>query len=174
MNFYYHFPKRHKEVSTVSTIYKIKNTLLKLEITVTIFLLLVTFTIVIVEVIFRYLGIPLYWAEEIARYSFVWLIMFGCIVGIEKKIHFQIDFFAKSLNKKLQKIIFYISNLITGVFLFFLAYKGIILCIKAQGATSPALGVPQYYAYMAIPITAILMLFHLSIQIYEGMKERVN
>ena len=158
----------------MSTIYKIKNTLLQLEIAVIIFLLLVTLTVVIIEVIFRYLGFPLYWSEEIARYSFVWLIMFGCIVGIEKKIHFQVDFFAKSLNKKLQKIIFYISNLITGVFLFFLAYKGVMLCINAQDVTSPALGFPQYYAYVVIPVVAVLMLFHLSVQVFEGIKGRKN
>lgn len=158
----------------MSTIYKIKNMLLQLEIAVVIFLLLVTLTIVIIEVIFRYLGFPLYWSEEIARYSFVWLIMFGCIVGIEKKIHFRVDFFAKSLNKKLQNIIFYINNLITGVFLLFLAYKGVMLCINAQGVTSPALGVPQYYAYLAIPVVAVLMLFHLSVQVFEGMKGEKN
>jgi len=158
----------------MSTIYKIKNSLLQLEIAVVIFLLLVTLTVVIIEVIFRYLGFPLFWSEEIARYSFVWLIMFGCIIGIEKKIHFQVDFFAKSLNKKVQKIIFYISNLITGVFLFFLGYKGIMLCINAQDVASPALGVPQYYAYLVIPITTVLMLFHLSVQVFEGIKGGKN
>jgi len=158
----------------MSTIYKIKNTLLQLEITVVIFLLLVTFTVVIIEVIFMYLGFPLFWSEEIARYSFVWLIMFGCVVGIEKKIHFQVDFFAKSLNKRIQKIIFFIGNLITGAFLFFLAYKGVMLCINAQDVTSPALGVPQYYAYLAIPFASALMLFHLSVQVFESIKRRKN
>ena len=156
----------------MNTIYKIKDRFLQIEIAIVIFLLLVTFTVVIIEVIFRFLGFPLYWSEEIARYSFVWLIMFGCIVGIEKKIHFQVDFFAKSLNKKLQKINFYISNLVTGVFLFFWAYKGVLLCINAQGVTSPALGIPQYYAYLAIPVTTALMLFHLLIQFFEGIKVR--
>jgi len=158
----------------MNTIYKIKDKFLQIEIAIVIFLLLITFSVVIIEVIFRFLGFPLYWSEEIARYSFVWLIMFGCIVGIEKKIHFQVDFFAKSLHGNVQMVIFYFSNIITGVFLFFLAYKGILLCINAQGVTSPALGIPQYYAYLAIPVATALMLFHLLIQFFEGMKGRKN
>ena len=133
-----------------------------------------TFVVVIVEVIFRYLGFPLYWSEEIARYSFVWVILFGCIIGIEKNIHFKVDFFTQSLSKKIQKVIFYFSHFVTGVFLFFLAYKGIMLCINAQGVTSPALGIPQYYAYLAIPITSVLMLFHLSLQAFESIKGKEN
>jgi len=147
----------------------IKNILLQAETKFTLILLILLLSIVIIEVILRYLRLPLYWSEEISRYLFIWMVMFGCIVGVEKKTHFRVDFIIRSVNKKYKRLAFILSNLVAVLFVSSMFYEGIILCIKTQRATSPALGIPQYYTYLAIPIAALLMLVHLLIQIYEKL-----
>jgi len=147
----------------------IKNLLNQFEIKIVLFLLISLISVVVVEVILRYLRLPLYWSEEISRYLFIWMVMFGCIVGVEKKTHFRVDFIIRSVNKKYKRLAFILSNLAAILFVSSMFYEGIILCIKTQRATSPALGMPQYYAYLAIPIAALLMLVHLLIQIYEKL-----
>jgi TRAP-type transport system small permease protein len=148
---------------------KIKDILIQAETKITLFLLMLLLIIVVVEVILRYLRLPLYWSEEISRYLFIWMVMFGCIIGVELKTHFNVDIIIRSVKERYKRVAFIISNLVAIVFLSYMLYEGIILCIKTQRATSPALGMPQYYAYLAIPIAAFLMLIHLFIQIYEKL-----
>ena len=147
----------------------VRNTLLNWEISIVLFLLIFLLVVVVTEVIFRYLDFPLYWSEEIARYTFIWMVMFGCIIGVEKKIHFQVDIIVRSANKKIQRFIFFLSNFVASLFLIFMFYEGISLCIKTKKVTSAALGIPQFYAYLAVPVAALLMLIHLLFQVYEKM-----
>ncbi len=152
----------------INQLKKIRNTLTQLEIQITLGLIILLLALVIVEVIFRYLRIPLYWAEEVSRYLFVWMVMFGCIVGLEKKMHFRIDFLTTRINNKIfKKALFIFSNFIAIIFLWYMFFKGITLCIRTQGATTPALGIPHFYIYLAIPIASLLMMVHIFIQTYE-------
>ena len=126
---------------------------------------------VVTGVSLRYFRLPLYWTEEAARYLFVWLVMLGCVVGLEEKTHFSIDAFYKWFPKHLQRLVAFLGTTVSGIFLFVLFYEGIRLCIRDPGVVSPALGIPQYFSYLAIPIGAMLMLFHLILQTVLDIKE---
>lgn len=150
---------------------KLKSVLLEKEKYLIMVILILLLIDVVTGVLFRYLRLPLYWAEEAARYLFVWLVMLGCVVGVEEKTHFSIDAFYKWFPKRLQRIVTFGGSAVSGIFLFFLFYEGVKLCTRDPGVVSPALGIPQYYSYLAIPIGAVLMLFHLILQTIEDIKK---
>lgn len=147
---------------------KLNNILYKLEIAALIALLVLLLVIVIIEIILRYYGAPLYWSEEMARYLFIWLVMIGCAAGVKQNSHFKVDFIVNRFNPKLQKVIYVLGAIIGIIFLSYLLVYGVILCIKTGSVASPALGIAQYYGYMAIPVGAFLMLVHFMFHIYNA------
>lgn len=108
-----------------------------------ILMLVVLLTMVFLEVVLRYLSLPLFWTEEITRYLFIWIIMIGSIVGIEKKLHFNVEFIVKYLPNGLQKVIAVFSNLVVIVFLLIMGIKGMAIYHSMAGVTTPSLGIPS-------------------------------
>lgn len=153
--------KKHKIIT-------IKNILLDYEIKFVFILLALLLLLVVIEVILRYLKLPLYWSEEAARYIFFWMVMLAVAIGIEKKTHFQVDIIDRFINKKYRKLLYILSNIVIMLFGIVLFYEGIKFCVYSKGAISPSFAMPMYYVYLIIPVAALLMLFHLFVQIYES------
>jgi TRAP-type C4-dicarboxylate transport system permease small subunit len=147
-----------------------KKLLLELESLLLILLFVFMIIIVLLEVILRTLGFPLFWSEELARYSFVWLIIIGAIIGVERENHFNVDFFIKFLPDILQKVAYFTRIILTLLFLITLLSKGIYLCLSMSGVTSPGAGMSQYFLYIIIPIGALIMIIHLIIQLKEKIR----
>ena len=153
---------------------KIRNILFQFEVKIIVILCVLLLSVVTIEIVLRYLKLPLYWSEEIARYIYVYMIMFGCVIGVEQKTHYNVDIIVRLLTKKYRRLTVIISNILSIVFLSAMFYEGIVLCVRTKNATTPALGMPQYYAYAAIPLGALLMLSHLFIQIMEDQNLERN
>jgi len=147
----------------------IKNILLDYEIKFIFILIALLLLLVVIEVILRFLKLPLYWSEEASRYIFFWMVMLAVAIGIEKKTHFHVDIIDRFINKKYRKLLYILSNIVIMLFVIVLFYEGIKFCIYSKGAVSPSFGMPMYYVYLIIPVAALLMLFHLFIQIYKSL-----
>ena len=147
----------------------IKNILLDYEIKIIFILMALLLLLVVIEVILRYLKLPLYWSEEASRYIFFWMVMLAVAIGIEKKTHFHVDIIDRFINKKYRKLLYILSNIVIMLFVIVLFYEGIKLSIYSKGAISPSFAMRMYYVYLIIPVAALLMLFHLFIQIYESL-----
>jgi len=145
---------------------KIKDYLVKIEKIITSLLLLMVIVDVFISVCSRYLfHFPLFWADELARMSFIWMIMFGSVVGVEENTHFRMDYFYNKLPKRAAKIVFAISLFFISAFLIVLCWQGIVLCQNIVGVKSAGLGIPMYIFYLAIPIGAFLMLIQLFLSV---------
>ena len=96
---------------------KIKLILLEKEKSLIMLILIFLLLDVVTGVTLRYFRLPLYWTEEAARYLFVWLVMLGCIVGVEEKTHFSIDAFFKLFPKRLQRLVIILGTIVSGIFL---------------------------------------------------------
>jgi C4-dicarboxylate transporter DctQ subunit len=146
---------------------KVKEKLIKFESFFVVFLLIAMFVIVLYEVLARYLGFSLYWSEELAKYFFIWMIMVGSVIAFEKGLHFYVNIFFKHFSTTNQRKINIFGNILVASFVVLLFFEGILFCINAKGMTTPGLGIPQYYAYMAIPLGAFLMLVHIVLNIFK-------
>jgi len=98
------------------------------------------------------------WANELARYLFIWFSFLGIIVVTSENKNLGVDFFYSKLPNKLQKIVKLIGYTLIMYFLLIMLKGGIDSLEYAARDVSPALGIPINYIYISIPISAGIML----------------
>jgi TRAP-type C4-dicarboxylate transport system permease small subunit len=149
-------------VSFIRALTKIDNILAQGEAAVLILFLSVMTLVVFLQVVYRYVLVrPLYWSEELARYMFVWLSMFGAALGLQKQGHFGLDFFYKMLSDRWRRRAGLLIHLLMGALILVILVQGIFLVQKTALQESPAMGIPMSWAYACVPVGAGLMAIHL-------------
>jgi TRAP-type C4-dicarboxylate transport system permease small subunit len=148
--------------SILRTLTKFDHLVVKGEAVVLIALVMVLTMVVFLQVVYRYvLTQPLHWSEELARYLFVWLSIFGATLGLQKRGHFGFDIFFQMLPKKGRHYVQLLINLLIGVVIFVIFFHGITLVKKTILQESPAMGIPMGWVYASLPAGAALMGLHL-------------
>jgi len=101
---------------------------------------------------------PFSWSEELARYLQVWLIMLGAASCLRKGMHLSVDYAVHALRHSAKRIL----NLLSlAAMLFFLAVvfvSGVSLMVTTASQRTPALQIPIWAVYAAIPVGSLLML----------------
>src|SRR4051794_35043108 len=84
------------------------------------------FGCVIAQVFFRYfLGNPLTWSDELARYLFVWCALLGWIVAARRRSHLGVDIFVTRVPPKIAAVIRLLGALAAIAFAGVLAFYGV-------------------------------------------------
>lgn len=129
--------------------------------------------VVFLQVIYRYvLTQPLYWSEELARYLFVWLSIFGAALGLQKQGHFGLDLFFQILPKRGRRIVGLLVHLLMGAVVIVILVEGITLVQKTLLQESPAMGISMGWAYACLPVGAALMAIHLVVIIFKEVVDK--
>ena len=131
--------------------------------------MIVMVVLIFVQVITRYIfENSLTWSEELARYVHIWQIWIGASLAVRKKEHIKVEAFKKIFNAKIQKVIDLIALLCWFSLAVFLAIAGtdLVTTIFAKGQNSPAMQMPIWLVYSAIPLGGLLMSIRLIQQIY--------
>ncbi|MGB4437803.1 MAG: TRAP transporter small permease [Sedimentibacter sp.] len=124
-------------------------------------ILAIMVVIIFMATFFRFTNIMIIpWAEELARYLMVWLVFLGIGAGAKKNRHFTVDNLVNALPLSTHKTFFIIRTAIIVIYCGFISYVGfgLINSLRLMGQTSPALRVPMWFVYSAIPIGLILMI----------------
>jgi TRAP-type C4-dicarboxylate transport system permease small subunit len=108
----------------------------------------------------------LYWAEELSRFSMVYLVYLGAAIASKNHDHISVTILDELLQKKAGYTLY--RTLIALINLAFLAIVSIIglkslAMVRAQ--TSPNMGIPMSIAYAAIPIGSILMMLYVILEL---------
>lgn len=118
-------------------------------------------------------GKPTIWTNEITSYLLVWVGLLGVIYAYDRGTHVSVDLVFRRLNARIQRIL----NVITAVFILLFG-----LCICVYGYKYWWLGysrgwrhfgmldVPMSYTRIAFPIVGLLLLFQVSITIYDQIR----
>lgn len=120
-----------------------------------------TSLLLFVNVVMRYVFLlPIYWAEELARYLMVWMIFIGASQVSKFGGHVAVDIVPRFLSKRSNTILTIIVNLICILFCILLAYFSFkqMLRVKVAHQVSPAMELPMWIAYLSIPLGVVLML----------------
>ena len=129
------------------------------------FVLLVAMTLIVaIQIVFRFVGAPLAWTEELARYCFVWLIYISCSYAIKVRGHVKVDVMLLLLRRRGEFILYMVSNIL---FLFF-AVTIAIICGKStfeiafiRPQISAGAQLPMWVPYLGIPVGSALMVIRL-------------
>ncbi|GAB3056906.1 TRAP transporter small permease [Salinicoccus sesuvii] len=123
--------------------------------------LLLTVTVTFMQVLFRYvLSTPLPWAQEFLMLCFVYSIFSGATVLVYRNEHLTVDLFdnLKEGSDKLLKVLeCVVAITVLGVFVYF----GMELVNQnfKTGQTLGLLPLQRAYLYMAIPVSATVMIY---------------
>lgn len=119
-------------------------------------------TIVVVvfgQVVSRFLfNAPFSWSEELARYLQVWLIMLGSAACLRKGLHLTVDYAVHSLPHGIKRNLHLLSMAAILFFLGVVFVSGISLIAATLNQRTPALQMPIWGVYLAIPVGSLLML----------------
>jgi TRAP-type C4-dicarboxylate transport system permease small subunit len=116
------------------------------------------------SVIVRY-GIPAlsmasHWAEEIAVFSFIWMLYFGASLATRKGAHFRVVAQFNLLPVKMRKLALLPGSII-WLWLNYLVIRYGIMLAESSMEESLSLQIPMRYIYIIIPLSFALISFRL-------------
>lgn len=98
------------------------------------------------------------WADELARFIFIWISFLGAVMAYGSDDHVGLNFvIAKIPSAKAQNIVSIISDLLIMSVLAIITYYGYIVAISATNV-SPALYIPMTLVYAIVPVSGLLMM----------------
>ena len=129
--------------------------------------------VVAIQVVSRQMKISLPWCEELARFSLIWLCFSGCAVAIAEKMHLSVNFFVNLAPEKIRNAIYYIDNVIIMCFFGVITYYGFALSSKTFTNFSPTMHIPMGLVYMVLPITALLTMIVILLELVDRKGEKI-
>lgn len=109
----------------------------------------------------RYLNLfPMFWGEEVARYIMVFMAYIGAGLGMKRGAHVGVSFFTDRFSSVKSRLI--LEGFRLGVIVLFCGmimyyYRGIIVHQIFMGQTTPALYIPMWIPYSAVPLGMFLV-----------------
>ncbi len=112
------------------------------------------------------------WTEELARYIHIFQVWIGAGYAVKLREHIKIEVFVNLLYGTPRKIVEMISLIIWFILALFLAYFGTILVLDSinYGQVSPAIQIPIWVPYLALPLGGASMVIRLIQQMIEIYK----
>lgn len=116
------------------------------------------FVVVGFNVFSRYvLNSSLGWADELARFIFIWVSFLGAVVAYHKNEHVGLDFVVNRVaSKKVRQVLRLIGEVLVLLVLVCLVYYGWIVAMSATNV-SPALYIPMWIVYIVVPLSGLFM-----------------
>lgn len=102
------------------------------------------------------------WSEELSRFLVVWSIFIGVAIGVRKNQHIGVDAIIRFLPHKLKLASEVLLNLIGVVVISILVYTSIDFIKETMEyeQLSPAMRIPMYIPYIAMPVGLSLSIVH--------------
>jgi TRAP-type C4-dicarboxylate transport system permease small subunit len=118
--------------------------------------------VVFLQIIFRFvIYIPFPWSEECARYLMVWMGMLGTVAALRQGRHIGVTVLIQRLPIRYLRWLLIILQLVLAGFLAIIAKEGFALSMFNATQQSPAMEIPMFIPYVAIPVGAVLMILEL-------------
>ena len=116
------------------------------------------------QVFFRFvLNASLTWSEELSRFTFVWLVYMGALLGAKERIHIRVTATHLVFPQRYRRWIFVFADSIWAIGNLFFAYQGILQVKHLLKFTyiSPALQFNMAFIYAIVPAGFILMTYRI-------------
>ncbi|WP_129788701.1 TRAP transporter small permease [Promicromonospora panici] len=107
------------------------------------------------------LSAPSTWSEELAKYIFIWLGLFGAALVFGERGHIAVDAVARRLPERAQRWNAVLGQVVIGVFAAaVLVYGGWQVSELAWNQSMPGLPLKVGWLYLALPLSGFLVLFY--------------
>jgi TRAP-type C4-dicarboxylate transport system permease small subunit len=106
------------------------------------------------------LGDPWQWTEESARLIFIWVVFTAASIAVRRGIHFRFTLLLDSVGSTAKGALEILANAWVIFFAGILLIKGAAFAIMNMTQLTPSLVVPWGWVYIAVPISAALMILY--------------
>lgn len=121
-------------------------------------LLLISVLLNLAQVFTRYaINAPLFWTEEMVRYTTVWLTFAGAAAASLYGDHMDMNLFAEVENPRFQAFHQAALQCVVLVFCVLIIWQGTKFCILNGMQTSPAMGLKMVYVYGATTVGGVML-----------------
>jgi TRAP-type C4-dicarboxylate transport system permease small subunit len=112
------------------------------------------------------------WAEEVARYAFIYIAWIGASAAIRERAHIRIDFLLPLLSNKWRTIVFIIGDLATFVLAVVALYWSMEPVINSIhfGSVTHGLRISQAWFLFAVPLGFGMM----TLRLIQSMKRDIS
>ena len=127
---------------------------------------IVLFAVLVVDVSWQVftrqvLDSPSGWSEELAKYVFIWLGLFGSALVFGERGHIYVDFAVRKLPAQVQYVVGLLMQVAILAFAsMVLVYGGWQVAQLAWDQKLPGLPINVGPLYMALPISGVLIIFY--------------
>ncbi len=125
------------------------------------------------QVFNRYvLGSSLVWSEELGRFLFIWSVWVGCSYAMREDRHLRVTALSHFAGRRAKFALDAFAQISTLVFCGFAVVWGtsMIFFLMGTGQAAPALEIPIYWVYLALPLGMSLMAIRCLQNIYRLFK----
>ncbi|MBA4269805.1 MAG: hypothetical protein C0447_10355 [Methylobacterium sp.] len=129
--------------------------------------------LVLVAVFWRYvLSSPITAADEIASFLFLWIVMLGAVIAIDRGEHLRLALVVNAVGPRARALLETTGLVVIGAFLAALLPSAIEHWMDEFPVTSPALNISTAWRVAGIPIGIALMLFVLAVKLWTEAPRR--
>ena len=149
----------------------------KIEKGACLFFCVLMIAIVSLEVVFRYcLGTTLMVGiQEIAKWSFVWLVAMASAALVHRKKHIAVEYFVTTFcPAKLQNIIALLTQAFLIFFMVSVIVSGFPFAFDQWWMRATSANIPKTFPYLAVPVSFTFMLIHSLVEIGEVLRKLFN
>jgi TRAP-type C4-dicarboxylate transport system permease small subunit len=103
------------------------------------------------------------WAEEIARYAFIYIAWIGASSAIKERAHIRIDVVLHLLSQRMKSIVFIFGDIVTlilAVLAIWMSMESVLNSIHF-GSVTHGLRISQAWFLAAVPLGFLMMTFRL-------------
>lgn len=119
----------------------------------------------------------LVWAEEYARYAIIWIVCGGCGAAVRTDAHMKITAIPDAIkNITVKNLLYLFVNAVCLAFSVLMVTAGarLITSMIANNQLSPAMEIPLWWIYLAIPVGGVVMTFRFALLLIENVKTLVK
>lgn len=122
---------------------------------------LAMFVVVIYQIFMRDVLIrPPTWADELARYLYIWMVFLGAGLVSRRRAQIRMDFLPNRLPPRARALLLLVHEAAIITFLLYALKSGIDFFVFLRKIPSPAMEMPSGYLVIIVPIGCVLMLIH--------------
>lgn len=113
------------------------------------------------------------WAEEIARYAFIYIAWIGASSAIKERAHIRIDVILHLLSQRMKSIVFIFGDIVTlilAVLAIWMSMESVLNSIHF-GSVTHGLRISQAWFLAAVPLGFLMMTFRLLQSIHRDWSD---
>jgi TRAP-type C4-dicarboxylate transport system permease small subunit len=126
---------------------------------------------VTLQIVSRYTAlIPSWiWTEELSRFLFIWMVMFGAMIGIREHTHFEVDVWPE-LAPRTTALLRIVSHLLVLVFALVFVWWGIEFVRFGWNQLSELAELPMPYIFIAWPMAGLTWALFLGESLVDNVR----